>query len=266
MKTKMLSLVPLFAAGAVFATPTEFSSSYVIGAMPVSLASGQTEAIISIPWVESGAATEGIAVSNIVKTANLTDGDMLYWYNTSTSSWDMWYLTTGTGDVKYWQSVSTSDTSGDELGGFHKVDASATPLNRGEAILLKRSGTTATTIYVIGQYSASATESLTIAKGSKASPKVTMIAPPKAAATDLNDATWTNVGSGDLIYIRAGDGGLVKTFFYQNGEWGYETVDFSKDTPVVFNQTAIVPIGCGAFYVSQTDDGSAPTMQWPAAN
>lgn len=267
MKTKMLSLVPLFAAGAVFATPTEFSSSYVIGAMPVSLASGQTEAIISIPWVEAGAATEGIAVSNIVKTASLTDGDMLYWYNTKTSSWDMWYLTTGTDDVKYWQSVSTSDTSGDKLGDFYKVDASATSLKRGEAILLERSGTTATNIYVVGQYSASATETLTIEKGSKASPKVTMIAPPKAAATDLNDATWDNVGSDDLIYIRAGDGGLVTTFTYQGGKWGFETVDFEKKPPVVFNGIATVPIGCGAFYVSQTDDGSASTtMRWPAAN
>lgn len=265
MKTKMMLLVSLFAAGAAFAS-ADVTASHVLGAMPVSLAENQTEAIISIPWIEAGtSATEGIAVSNIVKTANLDTGDMLYWYNTDSSSWEMWYLTTGSGSVKYWQAVSTSDDEGDALGDFHKVAASATVLKRGEAVLLKRTGKSATTIFVIGQYSASATETLTIAKGTKNAPKVTMIAPPKAAATDLNGATWTNVGSGDLIYIRAGNGGLVKTFYYQNGKWGYETLNTST-MEVTFNNTAEVPVGCGAFYVSQTDGGSAPTMQWPAAN
>lgn len=251
MKLKTILAASLLVSGFAFADSTEIETSYVLGVMPLNLVEGQTEAIIGVPWIEPGQTDEGIAVSNIVKTANLNTGDMLYWYDTSTTSWKMWYLSNG-----YWQSVAT-DGEGEALGSFKKTDASARTLKRGEAFLLKRSsGTTpATSIYVVGQYESSAT-TINIPTG-----ETTLIAPPRTIEVDLNTATWGNVGAGDSIVIRAGNGGLLKTFIYKDSKWGYETSTLGD--PVTFHDTAVVPVGCGAFYISTAAKGSNTTMRWP---
>lgn len=254
MKAKVFLSALLLVAGVAFAK--DVTTDYVLGALPISLAAGQTEAIIGVPWIEPGQGSEGIAVSNIVKTANLDVGDLLCWYDTSTTSWKFWRLTNGTGDVKYWQSVVTSD----DASGFSATSASARALNRGEAILLKRSGATATTIYVVGQDSADATALITMPRGS-----TTLIASPKATETDLNAATWGNVASGDMILVQAGDGSLVKTYFWDStsGKWGYNT-KATEGFGLVFNPTATVQAGYGAFFKAASGEGASPTVQWPA--
>ena len=255
MKAKIFLSASLLAVGVAFAK--DVTTDYVLGAMPISLAAGQTEVIIGVPWIEPGQGSEGIAVSNIVKTANLSVGDLLCWYDTNATSWKFWRLTNGANDVKYWQSVVTSN----DESGFSATDASETALKRGEAVLLnRRSGTTpATTIYVVGQYSAAATDTITLPRG-----KTTLIAPPRDTATDLNSrVTWTNVTAGDQILVQSGSGASAKIYVWDSSleKWGSQTVE---NFEFVFTAGAVVPAGHGAFFKAAAQ-GNTPTVTWWAA-
>ena len=89
------------AAATVFADVT----SNVCGLLKIT--SDLKNTIIGVPWVEVGTTPDAdIKVAKLVKTDNLTAGDMLYYYNAGT--WNAWTLgadgwgpnTTGTVDGK----------------------------------------------------------------------------------------------------------------------------------------------------------------------
>ena len=143
-------------------------------------------------------------------------------------------------------------------------------MQRGNAVLLQRAGTGATTIYIVGQYESSATTAMSLGRGTIAEPVRTLIAPPRTAATDLNSATWTNVGEKDAIYIRANNSGLLKTFKYvktsddpETWKWGYYSFNTSTWSET-FTDEAVVPVGEGAWYISQSGNPEETTIAWPA--
>ena len=247
MKLKTVFAASLLVGGVAFADSTEVTTEYTIGVLPLNITT--TETIIAIPWVEAGGTDNGVAVANLIKTAGLTagvNGDMLYWYDTSEGKYAAWYI-----NNNEWTPLDGDDAP---------VLPNDTVLLRGQAALLKLT-TTPKTVYVIGQYFNGDTDTITIAKGTSEAPKATLIAPPRTSAVTLNDnCTWNNVGANDWIVVSAGDGGSVKTFIYKNGNWGVETSSLADG--VGFDTTATIPAGCGAFYMSRTDEGPAPTVKW----
>lgn len=266
MKIKSVFVASLLVSGIAFADTTTVDTTYVLGVLPLSLEENQTEVLIGIPWIEAGSTTAGgVAVTNLIKTAGLAVEDKLLWYNNGYQAWviacDDNPVTESS--VLYWKAANVTSKMGTAI-----TAATETVLQRGNAVLLQRSGTASTTIYVVGQYEASATTAMSLGKGTSAAPVRTLIAPPRTAATDLNSATWTNVGEKDVIYIRANNSGLLKTFKYvkvddDNWKWGYYS--FTPSTwEETFNDEAIVPVGEGAWYISQSDNESETTIAWPA--
>lgn len=254
MKGKLIFAASLLGAGVAFGGTTVLETDeYIVGVKPVSLRSGQTEVLLSIPWVEAGstATDETIAATNMVKTAGLVNGDMLYWYMTSDGKWNAWEVYDGA-----WR--ATTIDNGD--GTFSKPLPNAKMMSRGEAVLLKltteRGGEVLpSTVYVVGQKGDDISSQIDISATG-----VTLIAPPSASGdTDLNTgATWTGVSSGDMIYIDNGNGGAFKIFV--RGQLNSEPawVEEKADGDVV---SAEIPAGYGAFY-RPDGEGSTRTVTW----
>ena len=235
MKTKALFSASLFVAGLAFAGTTQVTDEYVLGAMPLTI-SGK-EVIINIPWVEAGSGGTTIAVSNIVKTANLAAGDKLLWYNPSgsPSGYRAWELTDGVGGVKYWNAISSVTMSGVSV-----VAADTPALSRGQALILNRSADTATTIYIVGQYTSS-NASATI------SPGYNLLAPPATSGvTDLKSLTWTGAVAGDKIIVPPN-----VDYVWDGEKWVQYSYDKTENPQwqVIVPVTMPISVGTGFWYV-----------------
>ena len=239
MKTKTVFAASLLLAGAAFADATTVDSSYVLGVMPVN-ASGKSQVILSIPWVAEGGGSD-IAVTNLVKTAGLTAGDTLTWYNTEDGKYNQWIATSGSGGVLYWAPVTSVINNS-----MYAVPADDAALSQGQAVVLTRTATGEDLnkpIYVIGQVGASGSVTTAIEPAaSESAPKYTLIAPPVAsgAGFDLNSATFTgDIDEKDEITTDVVNGLSVKYVRNANG-WRYV---YEPD-----GKTATVPAGCGFWY------------------
>ena len=256
MKTKTVFAASLLLAGAAFATATTVDSSYVLGVMPVN-ASGKRQVILSIPWVAEGGAT-AIAVTNLVKTAGLTVGDTLTWYDTTAGKYKQWQVAEN-GGVGYWTPVTVTEDTGS-----YATPAENATLLQGQAVVLTRTATGEEDLnkpsYVIGQVGTNATASTTISGNSWH-----MLAPPVASTSDVDFNTCASDGStwsscvGDEVTID-GANGLYKT---------YKCVDLGEGkalryvwTTSMFATThaAMIPAGRGFWYKRNSD--SSVTITW----
>ena len=189
MKAKSIFAVSLFMAGAAFADTTTVETEYVLGVLPVSISGNQV--ILSIPWIESGRDVDGIAVSNLVKTAGLTDGDNLLWYNPADEKFEAWEV-----DGNEWKAVSSvSDLE------KTKVETGSTALLRGQAVILRRDSASSTTIYIVGGEGSDVTkQNLTVSAGKQA-----LFAPPEVTTvSDLKAYLGSHVSNsnvGDEVII-----------------------------------------------------------------
>ena len=239
----------------------EITSSNVLGILPVTSSAKRT--IVAVPWCAMSATDDAaIQVSNVVKTANLTAGDMLHYVN-SNGSYLSWRLANGAGDVKYWESVNIA-TEGDV-----SVSPSAhnQPVSRGNCIVLIRQdpGTKASpkTFYLYGQVGTSASVETSVAAGTTESPAYTLIAAPTAAAWSVNGISWSDVGENDMICIML-ENGFQKFLTFRNAKWGsmeptYDEVNKIKIGETWTEYTTSIPAGLGAWYISQ---GGDPTITW----
>ena len=254
MKTKTVFAASLLLASVAFADATTVDSSYVLGVMPVN-ASGKSQVILSIPWVAEGGAP-AIAVTNLVKTAGLTAGDTLTWYDTTAGKYKQWRVTEN-GGVGYWTPVTVADTTGS-----YATPAENATLLRGQAVVLTRTATGEEDlnkpIYVIGQVGSEGSVETTIAAASGETPAYTLIAPPVAsgAVFDLNKATFTGtIDANDEITTDVVNGMPVK--FVRNADnTGWRYVYEPTGT------TATVPAGCGFWY--KRCGTSALSITWAA--
>lgn len=250
MKT-LIALVSAFASSLALAASTTVSSGNTFGVLRVDVGTTADEVIIAIPWLASSTSDTSIKVTDVIKTANLAEGDQLYYYNTTTKKYQVWQLDSS----KTWvgaQNVSDTTT---------ETASDSTALNRGDAILLKRTGTTkASSIYLYGQVPSSSTCEVSMALGSSSSPAYTLIAPPAASETDLNGATWANVGSGDYIVLETGKI-LNYVTIGEATKWAQRT-GFEDHADVYSTDAAKISAGMGAWYVSQSSNTSAPTVTW----
>jgi len=209
MKAKVFSASLLF-AGLAFAGTTEVTNEYVLGAMPLAISG--TEVIINIPWVEAGTAGGGVAVTNLVKTTGLTEGDNLLWYSPSDRKYRIWQAADHEG-VLYWDAVSSITGIGET-----RVASDSPVLARGQALILKRQTTgDPTTIYIVGQYTSASASAITVSKG------FNLLAPPiVGGSVDLADPDrdWTGAANGDAIILASGT-----RYVRNNGSWGQWTYD-----------------------------------------
>lgn len=218
MKAKYIFAASLLVAGAAFADTTEVETSYVVGVFPLTLQANVAETAIFVPWIESGGTT-GVAVSNLVKTAGLTAGDELLWYNGS--SFDAWELQDNAG-VLYWVAAAQG------------VAADAQRIARGQSIILRRNDNydSETTVYLVGQYT-NASASSSIAGGTKASPTYTLIAPTAVSGTvNLKTKLSGVAAKNDAVTFIDGSTKKLKTYVYNGTNWGTPGFDTTKSPPL----------------------------------
>lgn len=259
MKLKTVFAASLLVGSVAFADSTEVTAEYVLGVMPLTV--GQ-ETIISIPWVESGTTDDSqtIAVTNIIKTANLEAGDCLLWYNNG--SYQAW--TVQSGSPKYWEPTNVA--------AMGRVDPSAGAddqvLSRGDALILHRGSSTSTNIYVVGQYSAESGSS-TIAAGTVGAPVFNLLASPAVSGDYYNLSEKLVSGEnyvpalGDQVVFENTSGNVV-TYTWgtitatSTPGWGYSTFANNNIT-FVPAPTMTISAGKGFWYKRC---GDPATINW----
>ncbi len=208
---KLRNLIALGAVGmasAAFATGT-LTSANTFGILALADTTS-TNLIISVPWVDCAAATQGTFVSNVVKTTNLSEND--YIIRKSGNTYQGWKLQKASNNVLYWApAIITDGTVTTTTEG-----ADTARMARGDALWLHRSNpATSSPIYLFGQYSTAAATT-TIAAGS-----TTLVANPGTTALSPNSFNWTSgqPATGDKILVNVPGG--YRTYTYNGTKWTY---------------------------------------------
>lgn len=255
MKAKSIFAVSLLVAGAAFADSTEVPTEYVLGVFPLSVSAGEN--IINVPWVESGTTGAGVAVTNLVKTANLTEGDSLIWYNPGVGQQQFygWHVVSNeVSGIQYWEPTPSIDSYGEKT--FMESDSAT--LSKGDAIILKVAN--AGTVYIVGQYAEGNGSGITVAAGTVANPVYTLFAPPVVsgdyAVSRMSFSSTPNTK--DEIWLA--NGAVLKyrqvSQENENYQWKkYTTTDNGLTYTIDNNPT--IPAGTGAWYVSR---GGSPKI------
>lgn len=249
MKVKSFFAASLLVAGAAFADSTEVTTESVLGVFPLSVSAGEN--IINVPWVESGTTGAGVAVTNLVKTANLSDGDSLIWYNPGVGQQKFygWKVSSG-----YWVPATTITAYGEK----EFIASDSKTLSKGDAIILKVAN--AGTVYIVGQYAEGNGSGITVAAGTVANPVYTLFAPPVVsgdyAVSKMSFSSTPNTK--DEIWLA--NGAVLKyrqvSQENENYQWKkYTTTDNGLTYTIDNNPT--IPAGTGAWYVSR---GGSPKI------
>lgn len=238
----------------------DVAGANVFGLLTVLSSSADT--IVAVPWCEcSTADNQPIAISNIVKTANLTEGDTLSALSTNGVYLNTWELTAGTGGVLYWRSLKqvTEEGVGDT------ISAAQAKAARGTAIILHRQHPTSAgnpaPFYLYGQVGSGSTVSSVIENtgASNATPVYTLIAPPNDVDVNiLSGGVLTNPVSGDSIVVRNLQG-IARTYTYNGSAWKYRATPVSAEESTASEIT--ISAGTGAWYVSR-NSSAKPTITW----
>lgn len=230
----------------------DVTTANVIGVLRVD--SSAAETIVSVPWVAtSAAATDtAIPVTDIVKTANLTEGDELRYYNSSSGKYQCWEL-----DHGVWVAAASVAESGND-----EAAPSGATLVRGNAIILVRQNPVddkgvAKPFYLQGQVAKSGSQVCTMTR-SATGVAYSLLAPPTDTAIGLNAGSWSNVADGDYILVQG------KKYEYDETEqkWGTYEVNLTEFKKSFTVATAEIAIGQGAWYVSAKGSDAAAAVTW----
>ena len=257
---KILPLLLATMAVSAFAEETSASIN-TLGVLRVD--SPLKSTIVAVPWVKlSGTGTDAaLSVADYVKTENLTAGDHLYVYNTSTGKYQGWELKTVEGSL-VWNPMSTVDDTTFEI--VEAPAAAEKGLDLGSALWVERqnptSGGTPVPFYLVGQV-AQAAVTTSITAGTTTAPVWNLVANPNAAPYSLSSITGANTK--DVIYLVNDDAAPKKIFQKKkNGAyvWGYtKMVQDGDDYVSTFVTTVSIPQGTGFWYVSA---GGTPSFNW----
>lgn len=256
MRSNFIFAASLVVACAAFADSTTITTDSVIGVMPVKTTKEQV--ILSIPWSES---VDGVAVTNLVKTAGLNYDATLTWYNTSDGGkYAHWHLSDADADgVRYW--VPRTGATEEEV---FTVAADNAVIKRGDALVLTGTNSTSTSIfYVVGPVGA--TSSITTAveratiQAEKVVPSYTLLAFPGATgeAVNANSLQFIDPEDPEADPVDNRDRIIVDFVGSQPAEFVRRVVEISKGTSArrwvsVYDQTnassAMIPAGRGFWY------------------
>ena len=235
MKLRLM-ICAMAASTALFATdPT--TSSVVYGVMGVSdTASSNT--VVGVPWVNADAGA--ITLSNLVSTATLNTGDIVYLYESGT--WKGYTLLAS----KVWDPMTT--INGNEA--VSPGSADAKELSRGTGLIVQRASNT-DPIYLCGRYDSTSPSATPVGAGA-----TVLIANP---TTTTKTFGASDGAVGDQIRVPLNGGGL-KIYEKKSDGWGSmvettETITRRGKQVTVTTQTwtlgcTLAP-GMGAWYVSK---------------
>lgn len=246
----------LIALCAIASVATAFAADdNVFGCLRVD--SSAAETIVAVPWVAAGVTAGEIKVADIVKTANLNEGDELWWYNNTATpaKYEMWQLKNGA-----WEPMPVVAEMGEAK---EPEDSTKQALSRGDALLLIRNAPIATCFYLYGQVPTTPAGVMTMGFGTATVPCYTLIAPPSVEDTNINSATWGNVAKNDYIIVVGEDGKQYQLFYdATSNKWGVLSYDASFTKVYDYNKAKILA-GQGAWFVSaKGSDKSAATVNW----
>ena len=243
MKLRLM-ICAMAASTALFATdPT--ASTVVYGVMGVSdTASSNT--VVGVPWVNADAGA--ITLSNLVSTATLATGDIIYLYEGTT--WYGYRLNAGV-----WETMTT-------IGGTDSVGtpdaADVKTLAQGKGLIVQRASNT-DPIYLCGRYEVATGLNTQIPAGATA-----LIANPSTTAKTFGASDGA---VGDQIRVPL-DGGGLKIYEKKSDGWGSMVETTEQQTrrgKQVTVTTQTWTLGCtlapgmGAWYVSKD---AAATIAW----
>ncbi len=243
MKLRLM-ICAMAASSALFATDP-MTSSVVYGVMGVAdTASSNT--VVGVPWVS--ATGDAVSLSNLVSTATLETGDIIYLYEGTT--WYGYRLNAGV-----WEPMTT-------IGGTDSVGtpdaADAKELSRGTGLIIQRASNT-DPIYLCGRYDSLTPSAMSIGAG-----ETVLIANPTTTTKTFGASDGV---VGNQIRVPLNGGGL-KIYEKKSDGWGSivettETKTRRGKEVTVTTQTwtpgcSLAP-GMGAWYVNTN---AATTVVW----
>ena len=246
---KLLSIAVCASAVAAFATDTEIN----LGDVGVTaITSDLTNTIVAVSYKQLGDGDSNITISNIVKTANLTVGDLLHVFKDA-SNYETYALTEGTGGVLYWnKTLNYTINNYGELGPGSSTDASIETLGPGAGFWLVRkgwNGASSFTFYIYGKPVTAEVETQLTA-GTPA-----LVGNPTRTA---QSPTITTALAGDIIQVPdSGNAALrVTKYKYTGSAWKTKK---NGVTSTNVNPPTIQP-GMGFWYIPVS--GNAPKITW----
>lgn len=253
MKFGMLLSLSLIVAASALAS--DVPSQNVVGILRVDSSAKRT--VVAVPWAGCSQNGSPIKVTDVIKTANLSVGDMLHVLDANKTNYNTWELTSGQGGLLVWTPVNQVTKSG---GKTETPTASDVTINRGDAIVLIRKDP-GDCFYLYGQYvSTSATS--TVQAGTSSVPCYNLIAPAGTSAVSFSSIKMSGTpADADRILVPQAngyytelkyDGGAWKSREFVAGQYGMSTYQWKA-------YSGTIPAGTGVWYVSY---GGAPTFAW----
>ena len=227
MKLRLM-ICAMAASTALFATDV---TSYTYGVLAVSDTTS-SNTVVGVPWrqVSESATTSDISLSNLVSTAMLAAGDIVYLYEGGT--WKGYTLLAS----GVWDPMTT--INGKDVTSPGSADAKT--FSRGAGLIIQRASNT-DPIYLCGRYEAIVGLNSTIPAGT-----MVLIANPLTGDKEIT------VGAvGDQIRIPQ-DGGAMKIYEKRAAGWGtYSAQTVGGRTVKKWSACGCsLPAGTGAFYVN----------------
>ena len=240
-----------------------------IGVMKVESASEYT--ILAVPWVSLG--TGDVKASELVHAASLKEGDELIVYGDDGKTFNKWTVMNGE-----WAKSTEYDLDDDEPQASATPEPSSVGLARGKGVWLKRSKPEESPIYLIGQPSDDAVETLLAVADDTEGSSWNLVASPSAEPVDvaaLLGAKGDNADKEDRVVVPTGANSAPKNFHYRVrkgvGAWGYDSTEYVLDdndnvlgVRAVFVTTGdgtTVPAGTGFWYLNSSKDATK-TISW----
>ena len=239
---KLLSIAVCASAVAAFADPTPTTVTLeTVGVTAIT--STYTNTVVAVSYKELGDLDSNITVSNIVKTANLSDGDLLYVFNDG--KYQSYTLKTA-GGVKYWdRTLDYVVGSNGQLTTDNTPAANIATLASGSGIWLVRPNGwegASFTFYIYGKSAPVTT--VNVAANTTAlvgNPTQTSKAPSISGAT-----------SGDQILVPANNKVGMQTYNYNGSVWSTRINKVRQEGLPTINA------GTGFWYVAK----GAVTINW----
>ena len=229
---KLLSIAVCASAVAAFATTNVTCGTVGVTAVTSSL----TNTVVAVSFTDL-ASSGNITISNIVKTANLEVGDILYVFDGS--SYES-YTLQASGGVKYWDKTANYSLGSSGLTASEGTAASMATLAVGQGLWLVRGPNwdgNAFTFYIYGKPANETTVSVSAGQNLIGNPTASPVSPTVDGAT-----------TGDQVRIPQNYTFPV-TYTWNGTSWRY--TDPGTRQKVSVANLPIIPAGTGFWYVAK---------------
>ena len=229
------------------ASKTKALSDTTLGVLAITNAPATS--IIGVPWVAL-AGGGAISVSNLVHTANLTEGDTIKAYDSASGKYSAWELQPD----RTWRPIKV-------VGGADESAADAFTIPRGAGVWLTRQHPEEP-IYLVGQACTNKVETTLEVPEASGSQTWNLVASPKVEPVDVAQLLAGRQATDKVMVPTAG---APKNFIYSvsAGKWGY--IDYETDEKGFVHakfatDDTTVPAGTGFWYLN--GDTQRNSLDW----